>query len=598
MITLKTLEWDNCFSYGSGNKIDLTSAPVTQIIGANGHGKSSIPLIIEELFYNKNSKNVKKSSIPNRNLDGTYRIKGIFTKDNDEYELEVTRKATAKVVLLKNEEDISSHTATATYKTVEELLGMDFKTFSQLIYQNTNSSLQFLTATDTSRKKFLIDLLHLEHYTELFEIFKEASKGYSTKLTEVQSRIATIENWLNNNILSDATLQDQLPIEISTEEDEKESALLQNEIDNIAQKNKKIQNNNQYKKLLAQIDINSVNSISVSKLDSYDELQSEIGKLSNIASTATNTFKKLQGLGDKCPTCLQDVESNFKRSLLEREKETALSARASIEKLQAEIDRIKDSNVLYEKKVKTQREWEDLWGRIDHELSSVLLDKEELEQKLSLVQKRLSEKRKQIEAIIKHNTEISKRNTRIQVILEQTADFLEKLEKNKKELNELSDISSRLEVLKKAFSTNGLVAYKIENMVEELESITNQYLAEFSEGRFTIEFVIVNDKLNVSITDHGLEIEIESLSSGELARVTTSSLLAIRRLMSSISKSRINILFLDEVISTLDDFGKEKLVEVLLQEEGLNTFLVSHGWTHPLLDKLSVIKENKVSRIE
>lgn len=598
MITLKTLEWDNCFSYGSGNKIDLTLAPVTQIIGANGHGKSSIPLIIEELFYNKNSKNVKKSSIPNRNLDGTYRIKGTFTKDNDEYELEVVRKATAKVVLLKNGEDISSHTATATYKTVEELLGMDFKTFSQLIYQNTNSSLQFLTATDTSRKKFLIDLLHLEYYTELFEIFKEASKSYSTKLTEVQSRIATIENWLNNNALSDTTLQEPLPIEISTEEEEKESALLQSEIENIAQKNKKIQNNNQYKKLLSQIDINSVNSIEVNKLDSYDELQSEIGKLSNIASTATNTFKKLQGLGDKCPTCLQDIESNFKRSLLEKEKETALSARASIERLQAEIERIKENNALYQKKVKTQREWEDLWGRIDHELSSVLLDKEELEQKLNSVQKRLSEKRKQIEAIIKHNTEISKRNTRIQVILEQTADFSEKLEKNKKELADLSDISSRLEVLKKAFSTNGLVAYKIENMVEELESITNQYLAEFSEGRFTIEFVIVNDKLNVSITDHGLEIEIESLSSGELARVTTSSLLAIRRLMSSISKSRINILFLDEVISTLDDFGKEKLVEVLLQEEGLNTFLVSHGWTHPLLDKLSVIKENKVSRIE
>jgi len=34
--------------------------------------------------------------------------------------------------------------------------------------------------------------------------------------------------------------------------------------------------------------------------------------------------------------------------------------------------------------------------------------------------------------------------------------------------------------------------------------------------------------------------------------------------MSSISKSRLNILFLDEVISTLDDFGKEKLVEILL----------------------------------
>ena len=40
--------------------------------------------------------------------------------------------------------------------------------------QNTNASLQFLTATDTNRKKFLIDLLRLDEYVQLFEIFKEA----------------------------------------------------------------------------------------------------------------------------------------------------------------------------------------------------------------------------------------------------------------------------------------------------------------------------------------------------------------------------------------------------------------------------------------
>ena len=84
---------------------------------------------------------------------------------------------------------------------------------------------------------------------------------------------------------------------------------------------------------------------------------------------------------------------------------------------------------------------------------------------------------------------------------------------------------------------------------------------------------------------------------GELARVNTATLLAIRKLMSSISSSRINTLFLDEIISVLDDEGKEKLVEILLGEE-LNTYLVSHGWTHPLLEKIEVIKEDNISRLE
>ena len=66
MITLQTLRWDNCFSYGSGNELRLDDNTVTQIIGTNGMGKSSIPLIIEEALYNKNSKGIKKADIPNR----------------------------------------------------------------------------------------------------------------------------------------------------------------------------------------------------------------------------------------------------------------------------------------------------------------------------------------------------------------------------------------------------------------------------------------------------------------------------------------------------------------------------------------------------
>ena len=92
-------------------------------------------------------------------------------------------------------------------------------------------------------------------------------------------------------------------------------------------------------------------------------------------------------------------------------------------------------------------------------------------------------------------------------------------------------------------------------------------------------------------------MDILALSSGELARVNTATLIAIRKLMSSISKSQINILFLDEVINVLDESGREKLVEVLLGED-LNTYVVSHGWTHPLLDKVEVVKSGNVSRLE
>ena len=117
--------------------------------------------------------------------------------------------------------------------------------------------------------------------------------------------------------------------------------------------------------------------------------------------------------------------------------------------------------------------------------------------------------------------------------------------------------------------------------------------------KFQISFKInASDKLNVVITDNGKDIEILALSGGEKARVNVATLLAIRKLMQTLSSSRINLLILDETVETLDTDGKEKLVEVLLREEHLNTFLVSHGFTHPLLEKVNVVKRNNISQIE
>ena len=177
-------------------------------------------------------------------------------------------------------------------------------------------------------------------------------------------------------------------------------------------------------------------------------------------------------------------------------------------------------------------------------------------------------------------------------------DFEKQLDELSSSIINVEEKLSHVEILKKAFSTNGLLAYKIENLVKDLEELTNEYLAELSDGRFSLEFVVLNDKLNVIIEDNGKSVDILSLSAGELARVNTATLLAIRKLMSSISKSQINILFLDEVTNVLDELGKERLVEILLKEENSNTYIVSHGWTHPLLEKIEVIKEDEVSKLD
>jgi DNA repair exonuclease SbcCD ATPase subunit len=597
MITLQKLKWSNCFSYGADNELDLQSNTVTQLIGTNGMGKSSIPLIIEEALYNKNSKGIKKADIPNRYVNDGYHIHLEFTKDEKRYDVIIDRKSSIKLRLLENGEDISSHTATNTYKTLQDIIGIDFKTFSQLVYQNTNSSLQFLTATDTNRKKFLIDLLHLEHYVKLFELFKEEARKSSFNLNSIESKTATIEKWLHDNKLSDTSI---LPIEnisIETVEDEQELATLMIEIKNISEKNKKISQNNTFKDLLSKIKIDEARSCEITAKESYDSLQAEMGKLQQSATGSKRLLDKLEKLGDHCPTCEQSVDSSFKQGLIDTESQKVEEAREQQDEIERRIQEIKRNNAEYDSARKIQRDWEDLFRSIDKDLPSQLLDPAELRARAEGISERISDAKERMVRVARENERITKRNTRIQVILEQTEEFESELFELQELLDLEKDTASNLDVLKKAFSTNGLLAYKIENLVKELEELTNNYLAELSDGRFTLEFVVTNDKLNVQITDNGNIVDILALSSGELARVNTATLIAIRKLMSSISKSQINILFLDEVIAVLDDAGREKLVEVLLEED-LNTYVVSHGWTHPLLEKVEVIKSGNVSKLE
>jgi len=603
VITLKKLNWSNCFSYGSDNELDLTENIVTQLVGTNGTGKSSIPLILEEVLFNKNSKGIKKADIPNREVNNGYDISLSFSVNEDDYLIEVVRRTNIKVRLFKNNEDISSHTATNTYKTLEEIIGIDFKTFSQIVYQNTNASLQFLTATDTNRKRFLIDLLQLDNYVKYFEVFKELSRVLGGDVSRVQGKIDTINKWLLDNKLEDTSLLPKLELPFYSEEDEETLRSLQIEFENISEITKKINKNNLYKKELESIDLGLAREfVANSSIQDTSELKTNLGEIKSRGSFESRMMKKYSDLkeaSDKdCPTCGQEIDITFieqehKKHTLAKEK-----LQEEFDQIQKDIDKVERNNELHRKMKSKIDEWENLFRSIDSSLPTEVPNSRDLQEQIDKIKARIRDRRSRVEEVIAENERRERHNTRLSIIEEQQTDFEKQLDELLTSIGGIEEKLANVEILKKAFSTNGLLAYKIENLVKDLEELTNEYLAELSDGKFSLEFVVLNDKLNVEIDDNGKAVDILALSAGELARVNTSTLLAIRKLMSSISKSRINVLFLDEVTNVLDEAGKERLVEILLREENLNTYIVSHGWTHPLLSKIEVIKEDKISRLD
>jgi len=600
VITLKKLQWSNCFSYGADNELDLTESIVTQLVGTNGTGKSSIPLILEEVLFNKNSKGIKKADIPNREVNNGYDISLSFDVVDDEYQIDVVRRGNIKVKLYKNGEDISSHTATNTYKTLEEVIGIDHKTFSQIVYQNTNASLQFLTATDTNRKRFLIDLLQLDNYVQYFEVFKELSRSTGSEVNVLQGKIDTIEKWLSDNKMDDTSLLSKIDLPFQSEKNEKTLRSYMREYENISETNRKINKNNFIREQLEEIDLASYKQQLQEHTASIDvtSINKEITLSRYQMNEHKNSLEEYGTLKGECPTCHQDIDEAFVQEQIVHHTTQVTHYNDIVEKLtveKQEADRVNRIRVIANRKVD---EWEDLFRDIDRTLPINIVDEQELKSKIVSIKATIKEERDSLQEVIKQNEMVERHNTRMSIIEEQQQDFEDQLATLTAEIKVVQNKFGHIEILKKAFSTNGLLAYKIENLVKDLEELTNEYLAELSDGRFSLEFVVLNDKLNVEIDDNGKPVDILALSAGELARVNTSTLLAIRKLMSSISKSRINVLFLDEVTNVLDELGKEKLVENLLREENLNTYIVSHGWTHPLLSKIEVVKEDKISHLD
>ena len=197
------------FSYGQNNEIDLNANKITQLTAPNGSGKSSVALILQELLYSKNIKSIKKADILNRyTKNDTWSGKIEFSVDNQDYGVEVKRtKNQSKIQFYQqngsNTVDLTEHKIPDTYKKIQELIGLDFEIFSQLTYQSSTDLLEFLKATDTNRKKFLINLFNLEKYPNIGEVIK-MKLSESEKLSyKLDGEMKSIKDFLDEAVIEE-----------------------------------------------------------------------------------------------------------------------------------------------------------------------------------------------------------------------------------------------------------------------------------------------------------------------------------------------------------------------------------------------------------
>lgn len=233
---VKSLEWDNLFNYGEGNKIDFDNlSGIVGIFGPNYSGKSSV---IDSLLYgafNTTSKNNRKNiNVINQNKDKA-KAKLTLSIDNDQYVIErESKKYTRKlkgVVSTEAKTDVEFNSDSGllngidrsdTDKLIRRYIGT-YDDFALTSMSSQFGSLAFISEGSTRRKEILSKFLDLDTFDKKQKLAKEDSSDLKAliKKQETQDFDAIIKQKESDAIALKKTLdlkKEQLKVAVENHE--------------------------------------------------------------------------------------------------------------------------------------------------------------------------------------------------------------------------------------------------------------------------------------------------------------------------------------------------------------------------------------------
>lgn len=436
---------------------------------------------------------------------------------------------------------------------IEKYIGLDIETFKSFISMSINDFKNFISLTNEEKQLLLDKLFNLEVINVLNSILKDINKSNKTRLTSLDSEIRTLE---------DSILSIQRSIDKAIE---KAKENLQLEIDTLNDEmNSKKEN---YKTLKEKVD-----KIKVKENQLLEELDIEKKQYSATQNEVRNVQREIdlydQG---KCPTCSTEFNSdhfiNLRTALIEKKKgfsDILLEIENSISSIKAKQNKLRD---IAESTTKSFNDLNYLLKNYKSQIDSLSLKK-------------------------------SRNSDSVDT---------EEFEKTVRELNEKKVVSHDYisvckdkelfyKELNRVFSEDGAKKSIIAGIVRPI----NHFISENIKKMGLPFEVKLDETFSSEIKSLGSVVEHDSLSTGEAKLINIGILIAYLKLIRT--KRHINILFLDEVFSSIDIQNISKILDLLksfANEYNINIFVVHHAMLNEeMFDRIIRIDKNVFSTIE
>lgn len=547
---IRKIEWRNFSSYGNKKQILEfdENASLVQIVGENGAGKSTISQVIGFALYGKVD-GKKLGEIPNR-INGHAWV-GIEFENNGRV-ISVQRGLEPSLFELHidgvkydqaGNKNIQDYLA-------DDLIGIPYYVFNNTISLSINDFKSFIKMSPQDKRAIVDKIFGFHILNQMRETLKSETKRIKEKLDNLSGNIAATVKGLER---SNKEMEDLLA-EVEKESGE-ESAKLNETLGSL-------------KKL------KSLHSIKV------DEFKVDESNLKALVSDATKNLIEVRSShddltrrlrlyeSDKCPTCESSLDGEFHENLKESITLDKNEKKSKLEETEALLMDLRNSE------------------------ASLVAKKKEITEKGSKIENKISE----ILFNIKH---LESKNNKSQVTsLERIIKGLEEDKENfNSEVFKTAEKSNWIKTLDDILGERGVKQMAIKTILPSL----NSEIMDLLELLHLDYQVIFDEEFKATVYHMGMEIPIPTLSTGEMKKVDFVVLIAIMKLM-KLKFSSINLLFLDELFSSVDPDGVGSILRILQKNSrdmGLNIFVVNHApMPHEIFDwKLDIKKTNNFSTI-
>ena len=547
---IKKIEWRNFSSYGNRTQeIEFgEEASLYQVVGENGAGKSSISQVITFGLYGK-LEGKKLKDIPNR-INGNAWVR--ITLDSNGSEIIVERGLEPSLFrLFVNgiEYDQAGVRSVQEYLS-EDILGIPYYVFNNTISLSINDFKSFIKMSSQDKRSIIDKIFGFHVLNQMRDLLKEENRKIKDVMENLSGRLSSVESTIKNSLNEMENLANQIEKESTSKKEELQKSL--ETFEGLQEIHNKKSEEFRGIETQIQTEISNTNRMVIESRTKLQEIQKKI---------------KLYEL-DQCPTCQSSLDSEFHHC-------------------------IKDGLISDQSSVSTQLE----------ESNSLLISLKEKEKGILSTKKEIMDKGRKIEIKIneikRDLNSLNQNSTDLQVqSLQRIVDNLQ-VERQKMETETFKnqERNNWLKTLDEILGEKGVKQMAIRTI---LPSLNSEILELLSKMHLDYQ-VIFDEEFNATIYHMGVEIPTQTLSTGEMKKVDFVVLIAIMKLM-KMKFSSINLLFLDELFSSVDPDGVHSILRILrsvCKELGLNIFVINHApMPHEIFDwKLEVAKSNNFSSI-